>query len=241
MKTLNLISIGLVTASIAIVAGCALTDNQPPSKIERYLYDIKTNFTERVVTKTNFVDEVRPMIVRVTNEVNQIITTTNYVTVPVPVPITETQQVAHYALGDVKPSTSAGIQAGGSVANMAYPGLGGVISGLAIGLLGAWRKVRNSRQETNDATDTGGVLVNNVQAIREFVRTLPNGSQYDAAIKQFLMDNHQSEDVAVDVADLIATQLDSKTARDGVADIRAILQSIRPQPTAPTAPAAPAA
>lgn len=225
MKTRNLIILGIASATIAITAvGCSLIGANPsaPNAAERYLFDIQTNLVAKTLFQTNVVDVTNHVVVFSTNEVGQIVTRTNEVVEKKYDLVTVTNMIEQYVLKD-KPSTQAGVQAGGAMLNVVAPGAGGLFVGIAGAVLAAWRRLRSAKE-------SGTVLAQNIEAIREFIKAaVPNGAQYDDAIVRFISEHQKEAGVAEFVVDLVKNRISNKDARASVSEIQGLLESFKRQ------------
>jgi len=204
-----------------LFAGCKLMGQNPsaPSKFEESLFTVQTNHAPKIVLQTNVIEVTKEVVLFKTNEVGQIVNYTNIYTVPKFDLITVTQQVETYTLAPRESSREAATMIGG-VVNTFAPGIGTVVSGVLLGLLGGWAKVRSVKR-------TGGVLAQNIEAIREFVKTLPDGEKYDGVIVQYL-EKHQHEAGAADsVLKLLENYVDNTQAKGAATELKNALASLK--------------
>lgn len=243
----------IVMMSVAILlAGCApghsLLGRNPsaPTKVESALYDTVTNY----VTVTNQVQQAVP--VWRTNEVQ--VTVTNQVAGQAPVVVVTNvleRVVDHYLTNTVMvptnvpaytetvgAGTKASVQAAGSALNMFVPGAGGIASSAVLALLGFWGYLRSSK-----LGDTSSALAQEIQTMRRFIQTLPNGQAYDSALVSFLQAHQAEAGVAQEVMSILESKLQNADAQVAAQEVmRTIqqlqLQGVTPTPT-PTPPRAP--
>jgi hypothetical protein len=91
---------------------------------------------------------------------------------------------------------------------------------------------------------TAGAIAQNVETLREFIRRLPNGLTYDAALVQWMQQHQAEQGVVKNVIDLLASNLVSNgdaqvTAIQIKAAIDALNAPVVP-PVSPTVTAHPA-
>lgn len=218
MKILK-ISIGAVLA-IAI-AGCAWfgKDPKPPTVFEQTIYDIATNLVPKVAFQTQTVLVPIEVLVYKTNEVGVIVQHTNVVTIPTYELVTVTNQVEAYTLTP-KQSSKDDAAALGGISNMVVPGSGGLITGIGLALLAAWGRIRSSK-------NTGAVLAQNIEGIREFVKSLPDGAKYDSAIVDFLQSHQLEQDVALQVIELLKRRVSNKEALNAAEEIKNGVEALK--------------
>lgn len=199
---------------VLTIAGCAWfgKDPKPPTAFEQTVYDIATNVAPRIAYVTNTVTLTNHVFEFRTNEVGVIVIRTNDVLVPKYEIVTITNQVETYTWTP-KESSKADAVAVGGISNMIAPGSGGLVAGIALALLGAWGKVRSSK-------NTGAVLAQNIEGIREFVKSLPDGAKYDSAIVDFMQSHQLEEDVAFQVIDLLKKRVSNKEALNAAEEIK---------------------
>lgn len=218
---LAIITLSLALTVLTLTGGCAtMSGKQGPTKFETVLFETKTNYVEEVVVvqeevwTTNVVEEV------IVNESN--ITVTNFVeTVDVQVNyVTETNVVEVFE-HTVKDEVKADAAIVGGVINTFAPGVGGLVSSLLIGGLGVWARMRSYKK-------SGTVLAQNIEAIREFIKTsVPDGQVYDQALVKF-MKEHQTEAGAVNnVMLLLQKYVRNKDAKEGAQEIQGLINSLK--------------
>lgn len=211
----------IVLALVALLAeGCAAfgPNPSPPTKFEQTIYDVKTNVVQQVVIRTNFVTQIVPVAVFQTNSVGVLLT--NYVTVSQVVPqyVTITNTTETYLLTP-KASTVADTQVAGSVSNLMVPGSGGLVAGILAGLFTMWGKLRSSKQ-------TGSALAQNIETMREFLKTLPNGSKYDLVLTTFMQAHQAEAGVLNQVLDILNNTVSNAQAQGSVKEIQNALADL---------------
>lgn len=198
----------LFVASFCIITGCSLvgTDPKAPSAFEQNLFTTVTNYVDvvRSHTVTNFVE----VPVYKTNEVGQIVTATNIV--PQYEIVTVTNTIPQYS-NTTKPEVKESIAGAGGFINTFFPGAGSIISTGLVALLGAWAQLRSSKRKS-----TAIALAQEIETVRQFIKTLPNGTNYDVAITKFLQD-HQIEAGVIDqVLAVLGSHVNSDEAKGAV-------------------------
>lgn len=221
-----LTSFTLFTATIAILfSGCAGT----PTKFEQKIFDIQTNYVPVLVLKTNTVwqtnTEVKTITVTNTQGVIVPMTVTNTVTIPQYSLVTVTQQIPQY---EYKPSAMAmSAQAtAGTIGNLAAPGVGGSIATGMFGLiLAGWSWLRSSRA-TKTAINSSQVI----ETMRELLKTMPNGKQYDAVLTQWMQQHQADAGVLSNVLDILENNVSNNDAKNVVQQLQSALTELQLPP-----------
>jgi hypothetical protein len=226
MKTTIRIMLAFV-AIAAFIVGCKQFGENPsaPSRFEQVIFNVHTNLVDKIVLHTNEVVVEVPEIVKTTNVQNEVVWETNKVKVTTTEVTTETNKVPAYTLTP-KDSVQSGIAAGSAVANGVVPGVGGLVGGILAGVYAMWGRLRSAKVKADDATETGGVLAQNIETIREFVKTLPQGEKYDTIIKTYLQQHQMEAGVGSDVLDLLKNYVNNDTAKATVGDLKLVLQKL---------------
>ena len=202
----------LVTlAALLGLAGCA----SGPTRIERGIYDVRTNFTDQAVVRTNtvvttnIVASFETNVVNITNAVGEIsqvatvrphldyVVTTNHV-----ITIT-TNQVASSVDYHPRPAVEAGLSAGGSLAGGLF-GAGGLASTVLVGLYHAYASFRSRKINRG--------LAQVIETGRELLATTPQGQKLDAEYVDW-MEKHQTVAGYVNTAAKLASAVDNDTAQ----------------------------
>lgn len=89
-----------------------------------------------------------------------------------------------------------------------------------LGLLSAWGKLRSYKK-------TGGVLAQNIEAIRELVKTMPDGQKYDAAIVQYLEKHQMEAGAANKVLAILEQYVDNDKARGVAVELRNAIAALK--------------
>src|SRR5881394_63740 len=161
----------------------------------------------------------------VTNYVPVIVYTTNTVAGQPPVVTTQTNQEPHYTY-----TPGPGVGAVRDAAAL-VPGYGGLI-GTGVGALAAlWAWFRSSKQGKTAAT-----LGQSVETLREFIKTLPNGTNYDSALTAWLQQHQVETGTVNDVLSLLEKEVDNKDAVVAAQQIRATIAALNPSALPPKPP-----
>lgn len=108
---------------------------------------------------------------------------------------------------------------GGAIGNLF--GVGGLVSTALGGLLSIWGYLRSSK---NYATAANTAQV--VETLRQFIKTLPNGTAYDTALTQF-MTQHQSEaGVVGNVLQILQNEVSNPDAKEAAAQVITTLRQL---------------
>lgn len=100
----------------------------------------------------------------------------------------------------VDPRVAQGVDTATSIVDMLYPGAGGLAGGIVIGLATLWGRLRSWKRKVIRTENAGGVLTENIEAIRTFVReSVPEGNQYDQALARYLARAQEEKQVRDDV------------------------------------------
>ena len=206
--------ISLIAASTAclVIVGCSLLGATPtaPTALESKLYDVQTNYVPVPVMVTNQVQTTNT--VTLTNTVTQAVTVTNVV-VSTPVVTTQTNETPTYTW-TTKAGVTQGVQTGESLVNTFVPGVGGMIGTGLFALLSLWGYLRSSK-----LGDTSSALAQEVEAIREFIKTLPSGANYDQAITSFLQSHQVEAGVASQVLTILSKDVSNPEAAAAAKEI----------------------
>lgn len=225
MKPTKVLSLTIMLTGLAL-AGCSMfgVNPSPPTKIEQALFAVVTNYVPATnyVTKTNVETVIKEVVVPVTNTIGQTVYNTNevkvYTTNVVEQTVVKTNE--QYTLTP-KDSTKAGAGAVGAVTNLFAPGVGNMVATGLIAVLGAWGHLRSSKNAT-----TSNALAQEVETMREFIKTLPNGVKNDAAITAFLQQHQLEAGVADKVLSILANQVSNPEAKSAVQQIQDTLKAI---------------
>jgi len=93
-------------------------------------------------------------------------------------------------------------------------GAGGVATTAVSGLLALWGYLRSSK---NYATAANTAQL--VETLRQFIKSLPNGTAYDSALTQFMTQHQNEAGVLAQVTQILASEVsnpDAKVAADSV-------------------------
>lgn len=221
-KTLKLF---FLTCCISLpIIGCKMfgANPTPPSPIEAKLFDITTNQVPQVVTKTNVVTQYN--VVTLTNSVGLVTFSTNTFFNTNVVQTTNIIQAYQYV---TRPeNTQTVTQLGNAVAPFTA-GWGSIISAALVGFYGLWAHLRSTK-----STATSSALTQEIEAIRSYILTLPQGTKIDSAVTQFMQKHQVEAGVANQVINLIKGFSNNAT----VTGVAAQLQDAINQLTAPPKP-----
>lgn len=183
MKTKYLLFFSLLIIGLLYIVGCAAVQ-APPSQQELKYYSIETNYVPQITTYSNLDGSVEIV--------------SNNVPIYTFTPNTNAKAVA---------------EIGGAVGNIW--GVGGVVSTLIASLFAIYAKRRSNQAITkaNTAEYTAAELTQIIESGREIMKTLPNGPQYEAAWKTWMINHQKEAGIIGAVADIIATQVDNEKAK----------------------------
>jgi hypothetical protein len=226
MKKSTAVSLFSACLLAALIVGCTALATKSPTAIERLVYDVHTNFVNVYTVQTNYT------VATITNILNQVVQVTNQTMGVI------TQRVAEYGL-TVKPGTTSAVTAGGVAANTMYPGIGSMASMGVLALLGAWAWFRGRKSSATSTT-----LAQEIETLRQFILTLPKGSQYDVAITGWLQTHQVETGVANQVLGILATQVNNEEAKGALLNIQQAIaatttQYVTTAPITVTPPAVP--
>ena len=212
MKTKFTSLIGIAAFAVATLtfAGCQSTSAQigatpsAPTKVEQFLFDTETNFTPKVTVVST--------VQTLTNSAGIAETSTNTAL--------ETNLVPVYTQ-TVKPATTATVEAAGAALNVVMPGVGSMVSMGVLAVLGLWAHLRSRKNG-----DTSAVLAQQVETMRTFIQTLPNGTRYDTAITAWLQSHQLETGTASTVLKLLETKVSNPDAQAAVKEIAATIDAL---------------
>jgi len=199
-------------------AGCAaLKGETPPTKFETVVFNVQTNRITNVVSvpvevwSTNTVTKYRTNTVGVT--VTNLVQTfsVTYAT------NTVTNVVKTYDFTP-KDGVQQDIESIGTTVGTFIPGAD-VVAGILATALIMWGRLRSSKK-------AGNVLAQNIQAIREFLKTLPDGAKYDEALVQWMRKNQKETGAVKEVVSILAKYVDKTEAKTGAQEIKAAIDAL---------------
>lgn len=215
---------GLVGLMALLMVGCAAVGSNPtpPSKFESLLFNTQTNEATVTAYRTNtvVVQQVVTNTVAVTQPVTNTVGVVQFVTNQVPVPVvqyvTNQEAVAYQApvpayTETPKDSVKASVQAGGAVLNTFAPGIGSLVSAAIMALLGGWGYVRSSKASALGSTSSA--LAQEMEAVLEFVKALPNGPTYVGELVDFLQKHQTEAGVASQVLQILENEISNPDAK----------------------------
>lgn len=228
-KTVNWMLINLSAVAI-LFAGCKMfgANPTPPSPTEAKFFDISTNVVPQIVTRTNVVTTTN--VVNVPNPIGGGIPffTTNFVTATNVVE--QTNQVEQYTYTPKPAAVATTTELGNAVAPFTA-GWGSIISGALVGLYGLWAHLRSTKKG-----DTALALTQEIEALRDFVLTLPQGTKIDAAVTQFMQQHQMEAGVASEVLKLIKDNTSDPTVVGVAAQLQTAINDLTNPPAAPNPP-----
>jgi hypothetical protein len=200
MRKITQLKIGFVLAVLLTITGCSMFGSNPsaPTAVEHLVYVVQTNYVDATVLHTN--------VVTVTNAQNVVVEQTNIVSAVVQVPA--------YTL-TTSPTTVATVQASGTALNTFFPGIGSMASMGVLALLGLWAQLRGQKK-----SNTADAIAQEVETIREFIKTLPSGTKYDTAITSWLQAHQLATGTASQVLGILGSSINNAEAKGAVIEIK---------------------
>lgn len=187
--------------------GCS-TPQKPPTPAEQKYFTIETNVVERVVTVTNIVPATA--------------TTTAAVRVE---PVTK--RVEEYTF---TPNSQAQLTAttSAAVTSIWNPVAGGVVGAAIMGLFSLWGLFRSKSAAANQAEVnqiTAEELAQIIETGRQVLLKLPDGAQYEAAYKAWMIKHQAQTGILAQVAELLAASVDNDKAKGAAQTIVNLIQT----------------
>lgn len=180
--------------TLCACTGCA----SAPTSAERFLFDIRTNYTPRVEYVTNQVPVVVEQIRYVTNEVAGIVTVTSTTNQTVSA-VEHIQPVTNWvATVNWEPSTNATAIAQTGKAIGDPFGVGGIVGIALSGIFGLWGTIRSRR-----ARKAAAVLAQGIETGRALLRDTPQGRDLDAEFVAWLERNQTATGVIREVLPIV--------------------------------------
>lgn len=192
----------MVTALMLFSAGCASNNPRPPSAAEQKFFNITTNQIPVV--------EQKPVVVPGTNDLGLLVTTTNYVTV--------TNYTTGYTFTPSQDTRDA-ITATGALVNTVAPGVGTIVASALAALAALWGGWRSSRKSR-----TANAMAQEIEALRVFIQSLPNGAKYDQAIVGWLQTHQMEMGEAATILKILEKNVSNAEAQAAAAQIRTALE-----------------
>lgn len=229
-KRLNITILSLC-AIAGVITGCQMfgKNPSPPSATEAKLFDIQTNTVPQVVTRTNTVTTTN--VVNVPSPSGVPMFATNFITATNVV--TQTNQIEEYQYNKRPAVEATTTQLGTAVAPFTA-GWGSILSGALVGVYGLWAHLRSTKKG-----DTALVLTQEIEAVRDFILTLPQGTKIDAAVTQFMQQHQTESGVAQEVMKLIKDNTDDPTVVGVATQLQTAINDLTNPPAAPNPPAVP--
>lgn len=198
-----------------MLGGCSA----PPSSVERYFFDLKTNLVPVVKLTTNVVERVE----RSTNEVGAVVLQPVRETVI----LSGTNYAAEITMAP-SPAFKSWAALASGVADVVSPGSGSL---LGLGLLGGasvyglnrrrrWLAAENQAETSSALAEN---LAQGVEIAREVIKTTPQGSQLNRQLVEVLQRNQVAAGVIRDAALIVSQTVDNEKAKRAADLIREIV------------------
>jgi len=200
------ILIGAACATIVLSFwGCAST---PPSAVERVIYDVHTNYVEKVVTSTTVNAETNAagVVNYQTNTVSNTVSSPEYGLTP-------------------KESFVAGVKSGAASVSPITGGIGEIVGAGILLLAGVWGHLRS----LNSSKATSVTLAQEVETLRAFIQTLPQGTKYDTAIVSWLQAHQIEAGVTGQVLGLLENKVSNADAKAAVQELKSTIDVLQQQ------------
>lgn len=229
--------IAIVGCLALLATACSVfRTGAPPTKTEQALFNVETNIYPVLRPVTNYypvtVYQTNPVVIRVTNEQKEVVTKYETNVVPITVPMPKVEQVAGLQTNYTYKEGAGEAQIKAVGTSIAAPlGFGGVV-GAGLGMLFSfYRWVRSAKTVSN-------TLAQSIETMREFIKQLPNGLVYDAALTQWL-EKHQAETGTMkQVIDILATAVSNPDAQIAAQQVKAAIAALNPAAVTTMAPKA---
>jgi UDP-N-acetylmuramyl tripeptide synthase len=109
--------------------------------------------------------------------------------------------------------------------NLFAPGIGTIASSGLLLVLGIFAHLRGVGN-TAAANNTSATLAQEIEALREFIQTLPSGAKYDTAITAWLQQHQLQAGVATQVLGLLGNEVSNPDAKAAVTEIQGVLANL---------------
>jgi hypothetical protein len=205
---------------LIVLCGCQLFSPEaaaPPTTAEKHFFDVSNSVVERVVVKTNYVTVTNLNIdfKWVTNEFNvpKPVLVTNFVEVPIPTPVWETQKVTIQQL--VPGAKIEAVKGIGTLIGDLF-GVGGLVAASITGAYSIYLKVRNRALsgEADHMTLATGGLVETTETILNVLKQTPQGQQLMPAVISYLEKHQEKLGTIQEIRDLLAVISKSRSLDD---------------------------
>lgn len=223
IKLWPIAALSMALLAVAASGPCSTigADTSAPNAVEQKLFTTVTNFVAVPVQTTNTTFTTNVVTQFQTNTVGQIVTVTNEVVQPKYNLVWVTNEVPQYE-NTVSASTKATVRGGGGILNTFFPGVGSMASSGVLAVLAIWAQLRSGKRQVTAAT-----LAQEVETMREFIKTLPSGTKYDQAITTFLQGHQLEAGVADQVLGLLENQVSNPDARAAIEEIKGTLTAVQ--------------
>jgi hypothetical protein len=230
-KIKYIIGVAAIVLATVSITGCAAertalasaigANPSAPAGLEKTIFTTVTNYVTQINTLTNTVIVTNAVVQTVTNTVGQVVTQTNIVSVPELVVTTITNVVPAYTETPNAMATGT-IQATGAVVNTVAPGIGTMVSTGLTALLGLWAYLRSNK----NASTISITYAQEIETLREFIQSLPNGVKYDSAITSWLQSHQLESDVATQILQTVENEVSNPDAKAAAAEIITTLNTL---------------
>lgn len=112
------------------------------------------------------------------------------------------------------------IETAGAVTNVFAPGIGTLLAGMSAGVLAAWARMRSAK-------NAAPVLAQNIETMREFVKTLPDGQRYDRVLTEWMARHQANAGSTQAVMKLLREDVSNKEALGTVAELEESLAALK--------------
>ena len=195
---------------LGVALGCGVTGCAGvPTRVERMVYDVRTNEVPVVVVRTN--------VVSVTNEVPVVVLMTNGVTVTNVVPVvawaTNVVSVTNTVYREElvpRATVEATVASAGEVGG-GFLGIGSLLSTALVGLYHLYASLRNRK--------VNAALVQGVETARAVLLNTPQGQALDAKFVSWLVKQQGAGAVLNDVSALVKRYADATRAEADAAQL----------------------
>lgn len=203
--------------------GCA---SRPPTVLERRYFDIQTNVVPVVQVQTNIVPItlLQTNTITVTNVQGVLEVRTNIVLIPAyqtnTITVTNRQESYVYTPGA---GASEIQQVGGAIGSLF--GVGGIVSTAIGAFFSLWGYGRSKKNYVTAAN-----VAQTVEVLREFIKSLPDGSAYDTALVQWMQAHQAEAGVMNQVIDILQRDVNNPDAIVAAQQVRNTINALRNLP-----------
>lgn len=101
-------------------------------------------------------------------------------------------------------------------------GVGGIVGAALGALFGAWRWFRSSKSEK-----VANTLAQEIELVREFVKTLPNGNVYDSELVNWIQKHQAEAGVLQSVIKILRDEINNDEAKGSVSQVIEAIESLK--------------